>query len=437
MQQTPFPRAVVDKLIVENKLREVGLASIRELRKLVAAIESATGKKFIRMEMGIPGLPAPVVGIEAEIAALRRGVASYYPDIEGIPELKEEAARFVKNFLNIDVAPRNCFATVGSMHACFSTLMVLGRMDKKRDTVLFIDPGFPVHKQLVAMIGLKSEGFDVYNFRGKKLKEKLRSFLKKGNISSILYSNPNNPSWICFTEEELEIIASLAREYDVIVLEDLAYFAMDFRKSMGKPGVPPFQPTVARYTDRYILFISSSKAFSYAGQRAGILVIPDTVFGLEKKDLLAFYPSPNFGHAIVFGTLYATTAGVTHSAQHGLAALLKAANDGAYDFVATVKEYGRRARTMKDLFIKNGFHLVYDRDGAEPLADGFYFTAAYPGFSGSALVAELLYYGISAIALETTGSEQAGIRACVSFVLPDQFGELGARLALFHEHHKK
>jgi aspartate/methionine/tyrosine aminotransferase len=428
---------MVDKLIAASGLRDVGKASIRELRKLVAAVEEAAGKKFIRMEMGIPGLPAPAIGIEAEIAALKNGVASYYPDIEGIPELRAEGARFVKNFLNIDIEPRNCFATVGSMHGCFSTLMVAGRMDRTRDTVLFIDPGFPVHKQLVKMIGLKSAGFDVCEYRGTKLKAKLEACLEKGNISTILYSNPNNPSWICFTEEELKVIAAAAEKYQVLVLEDLAYFAMDFRKDLGKPGQPPFQPTVARYTDRYILFISSSKAFSYAGQRVGILVIPDPVFALERPDLAAYYPSSHFGHAIVFGTLYATTAGVTHSAQAGLAAMLRAANDGRLDFIGTVGEYGRRARIMKDLFLKNGFSIVYDKDGEEPLADGFYFTVGFPGFTGSALVAQLLYYGISAIALETTGSEQAGIRACVSFVLPEHFDELGKRLALFQAHHPR
>jgi aspartate/methionine/tyrosine aminotransferase len=436
MNDTPFSRPLVDRLIKESSLPDVGKASIRELRKLVAAIEEASGRKFIRMEMGIPGLPAPAVGIEAEIAALRSGCASYYPDIEGIPELRAEAARFVKNFIDLDITPQNCFAAVGSMHACFSTLMVVGRMDKSRDTVLFIDPGFPVHKQLVKMIGLKHEGFDVYQFRGRRLKAKLESYLAKGNISAILYSNPNNPSWICFTEEELKIIAAAAERYGALVLEDLAYFGMDFRRDLGQPGKPPYQPTVARYTDQYVLFISSSKAFSYAGQRVGLLVIPDTVLALEKPDLKAFYPSPNVAHAVVFGTLYATTAGVTHSAQAGLAAMLAAANSGSLDFIDTVKEYGRRAQIMKDLFTKNGFSLVYDRDGDAPLADGFYFTVAYPGLSGAALVAELLYYGVSAIALETTGSGQPGIRACVSFVLPGHFGELEKRLCLFHEHHR-
>ena len=432
--QKDFPYETIKKMVADCGLPDVGLASIRELRRLVAEIEAKTGLRFVRMEMGIPGLPAPAFAVEAEAAALMKGVASFYPDIEGIPELRKEAARFIKNFLDLKAYSHNCFASVGAMQACFATLMVAGRMEKERDTVLLLEPCFPVHKQMIKMIGLNVEGFDVFHFRGPALKAQLEGFLKHGHISCILYSNPNNPSWICFTEEELKIIADLAQKYDVLILEDLAYLGMDFREDLGKPGTPPFQATVGHYTDRYVIFISSSKIFSYAGQRVGLIFVPDYVLNLNRPDLLRYYPSANFGHALVYGSLYATTSGVSHSAQWGLQALLKAANEGKYDFVAAVREYGRRARVMKELFLKYGFHLIYAQDGNKPLADGFYFTIGYPGLSGRQLVKELLYHGISAIALETTGSRQEGVRACVSFVSPDQFETLEDRLSLFQKH---
>ena len=61
------------------------------------------------------------------------------------------------------------------------------------------------------------ETFDVYDFRGDKLKDKIESYLCEGDIAAMLYSNPNNPSWICFTEKELKIIAELADKYNVVV----------------------------------------------------------------------------------------------------------------------------------------------------------------------------------------------------------------------------
>ncbi len=434
--ETPIDLEIVNDKIRELNVPKVGNATIREIKRLVDNIETASGKKFIRMEMGIPGLPPAQVGTDAEIEALQRGVAAIYPDIDGIPSLKKEVSLFAKNFLDIDVDPAGCIPTVGSMQGSFAAFMTLSRLNQAKDTTLFIDPGFPVHKQQHKVMGLKFESFDVYEYRGEKLRAKLESYFSKGNIHSVLYSNPNNPSWICFTDLELQIIGELANKYGVIIIEDLAYFGMDFRKDYSKPGVPPFQPTVAKYTDNYLLLISSSKAFSYAGQRIGMMVISNQLFKMRSDDLLRYYSSNEFGRAMIFGTVYSLSSGTAHSAQYALAAMLKAANEGKFNFLEQVKEYGEKAKIMKKLFVDNGFRIVYDKDIDQPIADGFYFTIMYPGFDGPGLIEELLYYGISAISLSITGSEHTeGLRACVSLVHRSQFPELEYRLKKFNEHH--
>jgi len=435
-KETPIDYEVVTGEIRAMNLPGVGKASIREIKRLIDNIEKATGKKYIRMEMGIPGMKPSSIGTEAEIEALRNGVAAIYPDIDGTPELKKQISAFVKNFMDIDVMPQACIPTVGSMQGSFAAFLTLSRMETQRDTTLFIDPGFPVHKQQHRVLGQKFESFDVYDFRGEKLREKLESYFRKGHIHSVLYSNPNNPSWICFTDEELKIIGDLANKYEVVILEDLAYFGMDFRKDYSKPGVPPYQPTVAKYTGNYILFISSSKAFSYAGQRIGMMVISNDLFNKKAPGLLKYYNSDIFGRAMIFGTVYALSSGTAHSAQYALAAMLKAANEGRFNFVEEVKVYGEKAKIMKKLFVENGFKIVYDTDIDEPIADGFYFTISYPGFTGEELIEELIYYGISAISLSITGSERLeGLRACVSLVQPAQFPELEERLKKFKLHH--
>lgn len=436
-KNTSIDYQTVAEKIKNSGLKTVGRSSIREIVRLVNEIEQATGEKFIRMEMGVPGLAPPEVGTQAEIEALKSGVASKYPMIEGVAHLKDEIARFVKNFLDIDVSRNSCIPTVGSMQGSFGAFLLTSLLDSKKDTILFIDPGFPVQKQQMDVLGLKSEAFDVYNFRGEALREKLESYLKKGNISAILYSNPNNPSWICFTDTELKIIADLAKQYDVIVMEDLAYFAMDFRKDYSVPGQAPYQPTVAKYTDNWLMFISSSKSFSYAGQRVGMMVISDTLFSREYRTLEAKFGNPSFGYNMIYKVLYALSSGVSHAPQYGLAAMLKAVNDGKYDFVAEIREYGERAAIMKRLFTDNGFKIVYDKDENEPLADGFYFTFSYPGMDGVELLERLIYYGISAISLAITGSERVeGLRACVSQTQRSQFEALEQRLRLFNQNHK-
>ncbi len=436
MNQIPIPIEIIKSLTGSIGIPSPGTSSIREIVHLVNVIEEKTGVKFVRMEMGVPGLAAPSIGIEAEISALRNGVASNYPDISGIKPLKDETSRFIKLFLDVDIDPQGCIPTVGSMMGAMVSFLVANRNDRTKEGTLFIDPGFPVQKQQVKMLGHDYCSFDIYNFRGKKLKGKLESLLKPGKISSLLFSNPNNPAWICLTEEELKIIGELARKYDVIVIEDLAYFGMDFRKDYSIPGKPPYQPTVAHYTDQYIMLISSSKIFSYAGQRIGMMAISDQLYDRSYPDLLRYYSTDKFGHSAIFGALYGLSAGVTHSVQYGLAALLKAVNDGKYKYRDDVLEYGEKAREMKGMFVSNGFRIVYDTDLDEPLADGFYFTIGYPGMSGEKLIEQLLCYGISAISLITTGSQRPdGLRACVSKVPREQFPDLEMRLKEFRKDH--
>jgi aspartate/methionine/tyrosine aminotransferase len=429
---TPINREIVERKIEELHVPDIGKASIREIVQLVSSIEAVTGERYIRMEMGIPGLPPSKYGVDAEIEALRNNVASVYPRINGIQPLKDETARFVKLFMDIDVDPEGCVPTVGSMEGTYAAFLVSGGCRRERDTALFIDPGFPVQKQQMLVMGQKYETFDVFDYRGEKLRAKLESYLSKGNINCIIYSNPNNPSWICFNDQELKIIGELANQYDIVVIEDLAYFGMDFRSDLSRPGVPPFQVTVARYTGNYIMMISSSKVFSYAGQRIGMLVISDKLYNRHFPYLEDRLKVHGFGNAIVHRVLYSLTSGTSHSSQYALAAMFKAASDGTFNFIGEVKEYSEKAKIMKKIFTENGFTIVYDTDPDQPVGDGFYFTIAYPGMKGDELLHKLLYYGISAITLRNAGSTKEGLRACVSSVKRDQFDDLKIRLKQFN-----
>ncbi len=173
--------------------------------------------------------------------------------------------------MNLDISPRARVPTTGSVAGCIRLVFIActQRIPGKTRYCSFISD-FLFEKSQLRIIGVEWEEFDIYHYRGQALREKLESFLSKGDIAAIIYSNPNNPAWICLEEEELQIIGELATRYDVIVMEDLAYFCMDFRRDMGHPFEPPYPPTVAKYTDNYILMLSSSKIFSYAGTAYGI-----------------------------------------------------------------------------------------------------------------------------------------------------------------------
>jgi aspartate/methionine/tyrosine aminotransferase len=431
MKPTPIKKEIVDKLVEGLGIEDFAKATIREVKQVAAMAEKESGVEYIKMEMGIPGLPAAKVGVEAQMKALHDGIANLYPDIQGLPELKQQASRFVKAFINVDIAPEGCVPVCGSMQGTFASFLTCSQANKKKDTVLFIDPGFPVQKMQLQVQGVKYETFDVYDYRGDKLRSKLESYLKGGNICAIVYSNPNNPAWICMTDEELRTIGDLANQYDVIVMEDLAYFAMDFRQDLSTPFEAPYQPSVAHYTDNYILLISGSKAFSYAGERIGVTCISNKLFHRHYDDLSARYEGLPFG--LVFSTrmLYALSSGTSHSAQYAMAALLKSACDGEYNFRDDIIVYGKRAHKLKEIFLRHNFYIVYDKDQDRPIADGFYFTIGYPGMTSGELAKELMYYGVSAICLITTGSHQEGLRVCTSFIQDHQYDQLEERMKIF------
>lgn len=437
MNHLPIHKDIVKRNIEKLQLRNLDEASIREIVFLANHIQEESGLEFIRMEMGIPGIPALKEGIVAQQEALEEGVASQYPPIEGIPELKKQSKKFVKNFLDIDVDADHCVPTVGSMQATYAAFTTCNKLDNQKDTTLFIDPGFPVQKQQHMVMGHRYESFDVYHFRGEKLREKLESYLKNGNIHSLIYSNPNNPSWICLTDEELQIIGELATQYDVIVLEDLAYFGMDFRNGYGIPAEAPYQPTVAKYTDNYMLFISSSKIFSYAGERIGLIVMSNKLAQRKYDKLHQEWNISTFGGAIIYRALYSLSSGTSHSAQCAMAQMLKVVNDKKINFLDNLDEYRHRASVMKSIFLSNGFKLIYDKDLNRDVGDGFYFTIAYPGMDGATLLEALLHYGISAITLKNTGSTQEGLRACVSHVSRKQLEILKERIEKFQSQYRQ
>lgn len=431
-------KSALDAVLTQMGISDIADATIRQSGQIARTLEKEQGIEFLHLEMGIPGLPPARVGVEAECAALQAGIASIYPNMMGVPELKNQASRFLKAFLDIDLAPQGCIPTVGSMQGSFTTFLLCSHLDPSKDTVLFIDPGFPVQRNQVSILGIRSESFDIYEHRGEKLASKLESYLSSGRISAIIYSSPNNPAWFNLTDDELKTIGRLSTRYDAVVIEDLAYMCMDFRKPLGKPFEPPFQPTVAKYTDNYIIMMSASKMFSYAGQRIAILAISDNLYKREYPALQSRYKIPRLGDALVLGILYAVSSGTSHSAQYALAAMFKAASDGELDFVKDTAEYARRASLTKQMFLDNGFHMVYSKDGEDDVSDGFFYTVGYDGMTGARLMQELMLCGICSISLSLTGSQQNGVRICVSQLnRPEQFQLLSDRLILFDTLHKK
>ena len=433
-----FSEELVREATEANHVADLSHATIGETLLVAQYLEQKTGIPFIRMDQGSPGLPINKYGIEAEKRALESGIGSQYPAAAGIKELKEAASEFVKAFIDVEVSPRACLPTVGSVAGSFGSFIACCQRKTypQMGKVLFIDPGFPIQKSQLRILGIEWKEFDIYLYRGKALRAKLEKELQDGDVAAIASSNPNNPAWISLEEEELRIIGELATLHDVIVMEDLAYFAMDNRRDLSHPYQPPFVRTVARYTDNYLLLLSASKIFSYAGQRIALVCISDKLFDRQFPAFQQrYHDSGVFGPTFIASIQYMLTGGSTATTQYGYAEMLKLSCEGKINFVEDTREYAIRAQKMKAIFLRHGFRITYPKDVTEDIADGFFFSLSYPGMTGGELTSELIHYGVSSINLDTTGSLPPGVRACTSRRREDLYTVLDERMRQFHEDH--
>lgn len=438
----PLDKQLVDQTCMDFGLmdaHELGQATIRQMVGVVKEIESRTGCKYVHMELGNPGLPAEKIGVEAQCRALQDGVANQYPIIVGIDPLRHWASEFFKAFFNLHI-PEDCIVPcVGSMQGCFALDTLIHQLRLDRDTILFIDPCFPVQKQQCRVIGIHVDTLEIGNYRGEKFRDALEEKLRIGHISAILFSNPNNPSWMCLSEEELRIMGQLADRYDTIVIEDSAYLNMDFRDpNRGVPYQAPYQPSVGRYTRNCVHLVSCSKIFSYAGERAAVIAVHPE---LAKRHFPAlterYHNDGQFMRTLIYQTLYALSSGTPHSVQYAIAALFEAACKGEINFTENTREYARRAGKIKEIMLRNGFHVVYDKDAdGQEVGDGFFFTFGYKDWTGEQLLNKIIYYGVSAITLSSTGALREGMRGCASAITEDQFDVLEERLRQFNEDYK-
>lgn len=433
-----FSNELVEEAARVNHVADLSHATIGETLLVAQYLEQKTGIPFIRMDQGSPGLPINKYGVEAEKRALDAGIGSQYPAAAGVKELKEAASEFVKAFINVDISPRSCLPTVGSVAGSFGSFIACCQRKSfpQMGKVLFIDPGFPIQKSQLRIMGIEWKEFDIFSYRGEALRAKLDEELCDGDVAAIVYSNPNNPAWISLEEEELKIVGEMATKYDVIVVEDLAYFAMDSRRDLSHPYEAPYVRTVARYTDNYLLMLSASKIFSYAGQRIALVCISDILYDRHFPALAErYHDSGVFGPTFIASIQYMITSGCTATTQYGYAEMLRLSCEGKINFVEDTREYAIRAQKMKRIFLDNGFTITYPRDIHEEIGDGFFFSLSYPGMTGSELVKELIHYGVSSINLDTTGSLQQGVRACTSRMRDELYDVLADRMRQFQQDH--
>ena len=234
----------------------------------------AQGKKIIHMEIGKPDFDSPVAAKEEVKDALDKGIVHYTP-MAGIPELRQAIAGKVKRDNGIDADPKSeIMVTAGACEAISAIMLTLLNPG---DEILIPSPFFPAYSEQAIIVGanlvpvpLRME--NEFRLQVEDIEERITPRTK-----ILLINTPNNPTGAILELDDLQKIAKLAQERDLIVISDECYDEFVFEgKHISIATLPGMK-------ERTITINSASKAFSMTGWRVAYAIGPSPIIKYATK----------------------------------------------------------------------------------------------------------------------------------------------------------
>jgi succinyldiaminopimelate transaminase len=221
---------------------------------------AARGVELIDFGVGDPRERTPTIVREALLASVEE--TSKYPLAEGLPELREAVAAWVRRRFGVRLDPgRQVIPTLGSKEAIFSLAQVVVDRDGGRDLVAFTEPGYPVPERGARFAG--AEPLALPLLAENAFLPDLDALEDVAGRLAILWLNyPNNPTGAVAPRAFLERAAAFAREHDVVLAADEAYSELWFDE-------PPPSALQVRSLRNVIVFNTLSKRSSMTGYRSG------------------------------------------------------------------------------------------------------------------------------------------------------------------------
>jgi len=250
------------------RMSQLGIETAFEVLAKARALE-AQGKEIIHLEIGEPDFDTPKNVVEAGVTALRGGFTHYSP-AAGIPELRQAIARHVAETRGIPVTPTQVVVTPGAKPIMFYALLALA---EPGDEVIFPDPGFPIYASMIRFSGAKPVPLTLraenqFRFDPDEFKKKVSPRTKL-----IILNSPHNPTGAMMSRAEVEAVADVARQRDIMVLSDEVYWRIRYE---GEHVSPASLPGMA---ERTIILDGFSKIYAMTGWRLG--------YGVMREDLAA------------------------------------------------------------------------------------------------------------------------------------------------------
>ena len=255
-----------------KKMAQIGVESAFEVMVKARALE-ATGKSVIHLEIGEPDFPTPRNVIEAGKKALDEGWTKYGPT-QGLPELRQSIASYISRTRGIKVGPQNVCVVPGGKPIMYFVIIALL---EDGDEAIYPDPGFPIYESMIRFQGAKPVPIPLRESRGfsldiNELKDRLTDRTKL-----VILNSPHNPTGGIIPAGDIQEIAAMLRERDIMVLSDEIYSRIIY------DGEPSSIASVDGMLDKTVILDGFSKTYSMTGWRLGYGVMPEWLAGAVVK----------------------------------------------------------------------------------------------------------------------------------------------------------
>ena len=244
-------------------MERLGTESAFEVLAKAKALERG-GREIVHLEIGEPDFDTPAHIVAAAQAALDKGYTHYVP-APGIPELRTAVANFLERTGRMTTTPDRVVVTPGAKPIMFFTILALC---EDGDEVLYPDPGFPMYASITAFAGATPVPLPLREENGFTVDPDELASLVTDRTRLLILNSPHNPCGGVSSPEQLEAIAQIAIEHDLVVLSDEVYWAL------GYDGSHHSVLDLDGMADRTVLLDGWSKTFAMTGWRLGFGVFP-------------------------------------------------------------------------------------------------------------------------------------------------------------------
>ena len=247
-----------------SRMGRIGTETAFEAAARARALE-ATGRSVIHLEIGEPDFDTPSNIREAAKRALDGG-ATHYTSTVGIPELRAAIAADATVRKHFAVSPDRVVVVPGGKPVMFFTMLAL---IEEGDEVIYPDPGFPIYESMINYVGGTAVPCPIRQENAFRLDPAELASLVTPRTKLLILNSPANPTGGVSTREDLEQIAAVAREHDLIVMADEIYGRILYEgEHVSIASLPDM-------VDRTIILDGFSKTYAMTGWRLGYAIVPE------------------------------------------------------------------------------------------------------------------------------------------------------------------